>query len=147
MNQLSNQQRATVVRALIEGNSIRSTVRMTGIAKNTVTKLLAELGPACAAFHNMHVRNLRVRRIQCDEIWQVVGAKQKNATPEQKALGWGDTWTWTGIDADSKLMVSWFVGQRDANDSVVVHAGSVLSPDHPSAADVGRIYGVFDGRR
>ena len=66
------------------------------------------------AFHNEHVRNIRAQRIQCDEIWQFVGAKQKNATPEQKAAGWGDTWTWTAIDADTKLMVSWFLGSRDA---------------------------------
>ncbi len=72
------------------------------------------MGAACAAFHNEHVRNVRAQRIQCDEIWQFVGAKQKNATTEQKAQGWGDVWTWTAIDADTKLIVSWFLGQRDA---------------------------------
>jgi len=105
--------RVAVVSALVEGNSLRSTCRMTGVAMNTVLKLLAELGTACAAFHNEHVRNIRAQRIQCDEIWQFVGAKQKNATPEQKAVGWGDCWTWTAMDADSKLIVSWFLGQRD----------------------------------
>jgi IS1 family transposase len=105
--------RVAVVSALVEGNSIRSTSRMTGISKTTILKLLADLGPECAAFHNAHVRNLRAQRIQCDEIWQFVGAKQKNATPKQKAAGWGDVWVWTGIDADTKLIVSWFLGQRD----------------------------------
>src|SRR5216683_1952136 len=80
---------------------------------DTALKLQAELGTACAAFHNEHVRNIRAQRIQCDEIWQFVGAKQKNATPEQRAAGWGDCWTWVAMDADSKLIVSWFLGQRD----------------------------------
>jgi len=114
MRQLDTVRRAQVVRCLVEGNSIRSTVRMTGVAKNTVAKLLAELGCACAAYHNFHVRNLKVRRLQCDEIWSFVGAKKKNATPEQKEEGWGDVWTWTAIDADTKLCVSWLVGGRDA---------------------------------
>src|SRR5437867_6719464 len=86
---------------------------MTDVAMNTVLKLLAELGTACAAYHNEHVRRLRAQRIQCDEIWQFVGAKQKNATSDQKAQGWGDVWTWTAIDADTKLVPSWFIGARD----------------------------------
>lgn len=76
-------------------------------------KLLNEIGCACAAYHNRTVRNLRVRRLQCDEIWSFVGAKKKNASPEKKAEGWGDVWTWTGIDADTKLCVSYLVGGRD----------------------------------
>ena len=114
MNQLPTAKRVAIVSALVEGNSIRSTARMTGISKTTILKLLEDLGPECAAFHNATVRNVRAQRIQCDEIWQFVGAKQKNATPEQKAQGWGDCWTWTGIDAQSKLIVSWFLGPRDA---------------------------------
>lgn len=114
MNQMHTAKRAQVVQSLVEGNSIRSTVRMTGAAKNTVVKLLADLGCACSAHHNRAVRNLKVRRLQCDEIWSFVGAKKKNATPEQKAEGWGDAWTWTAIDADSKLCVSYLVGGRDA---------------------------------
>ena len=82
-----------VVAALVEGNSIRATVRMTGVAKNTVVKLLLDLAEACAGFHDRNVRNLRIRRLQCDEIWNFVGAKAKNASPERKAEGWGDTWT------------------------------------------------------
>lgn len=114
MNQLPMEQRIRAVNSLVEGNSIRATVRMTGAAKNTVVKLLNDLGCACAAYHNRHVRNLRVRRIQCDEIWSFVGAKAKNTSPEKKLEGWGDVWTWTAIDADSKLCVSYLVGGRDA---------------------------------
>jgi IS1 family transposase len=114
MKTLTTSDRARVVSALVEGNSIRSTVRITGIAKNTVAKLVTDLGDACMSYHDEHVRNLRVRRLQCDEIWQFVGAKAKNAKPEKKAEGWGDVWTWTAIDADTKLCVSYLVGGRDA---------------------------------
>lgn len=114
MNQLPTAKRAAVVAALVEGNSIRSTARMTNVSKPTILKLLAELGVACAAFHNANVRMLSSRRLQCDEIWQFVGAKEKNVTEEQKAHGWGDVWTWTAIDADTKLIASWFIGGRDA---------------------------------
>jgi len=87
---------------------------MTGAAKNTAVKLLADMGTACATYHDFHVRNLRVRRLQCDEIWSFIGCKKKNATAEQKYAGWGDVWTWIGIDADTKLVVSYLVGGRDA---------------------------------
>ena len=87
---------------------------MTGISKPTIMKLLADLGATCAAYHNRYVRNLKVRRLQADEIWQFVGAKAKNASPEKKQEGWGDVWTWVGIDADAKLVVSYLVGGRDA---------------------------------
>lgn len=112
MKQLSTVQRSQVVRCLCEGMSIRSTVRITGVAKNTVVKLLCDLGCACADFHHRNVRKLTVRRLQCDEIWSFVGAKKKNVTPEQELDGWGDAWTWTAIDADTKLCVSYFVGDR-----------------------------------
>jgi IS1 family transposase len=108
------EQKTRVVAALVEGNSIRSTVRMTGVAKNTVLKLVLDLADACAGYHNRNVRNLRVRRLQCDEIWQFVGSKAKNTSPDKKAIGWGDVWTWTGLDADTKLCVSYLVGGRDA---------------------------------
>ncbi len=107
-------QKTRVVAALVEGNSVRSTVRMTGVAKNTVLKLVLDLADACAGYHNRNVRNLRVRRLQCDEIWQFVGSKAKNTSPDKKAIGWGDVWTWTGLDADTKLCVSYLVGGRDA---------------------------------
>jgi hypothetical protein len=105
MNCLDQKTRAQVIRCLIEGCSIRATVRLTGAAKNTVVKLLEDLGTACAIFHDLHVRNLKVRRMQADEIWCFVGCKKKNATPTQKAEGWGDVWTWVGMDADTKLVI------------------------------------------
>lgn len=100
-----------MVRCLVEGNSIRATVRMTGVAKNTVAKLLVDLGAVCAAYQDEHVRNLHCKRVQCDEIWSFVGAKQKNV-PDERVEEWGDIWTWTALDADSKLIVSYLVGQR-----------------------------------
>lgn len=113
MNCLDIKTRARVVSCLIEGCSVRFTSRMTGIAKNTIVKLLADLGCACAAYHNHNVRNLKVRRMQCDEIWCFVGAKAKNVKAEKKLEGWGDVWTWVGIDADTKLVLSYLVGGRD----------------------------------
>jgi IS1 family transposase len=85
---------------------------MTGVAKNTVLKLVLDLADGCAAYHNAHVRNIKVRRLQCDEIWQFVGSKARNTSPAKKAIGWGDGWTWTGLDADTKLCVSYLVGGR-----------------------------------
>src|SRR5271163_1919423 len=114
MNLLTNDERIRVVAALVEGNSIRSTSRMTGASRNTVTKLLVDLGTACMAFHDNHVRNVRVRHLQCDEIWAYIGAKAKNVSIEKKEIGWGDIWTWVGIDADTKLVVSYLVGGRGA---------------------------------
>jgi IS1 family transposase len=113
MNRLSTVKRANVVAALVDGNSINSIVRMTGVAKHTILKLVEDIGCACAEYHHRHVRGLKARRIQCDEIWQFVGAKQKNATPEQKAAGWGDAWTWVALDADTKLCISYLVGGRN----------------------------------
>ncbi len=115
MNKLSTAKRVAVVAALVEGNSIRATVRMTLVSKPTILKLLVQLGDVCAQFHDQAVRNLRTKRVECDEIWQFVGAKQKNV-PEAKreTFGFGDVWTWTALDATSKLIVSWLVGPRDA---------------------------------
>lgn len=113
MNLLDNKSRARIVSCLVEGCSIRATCRMTGFSKNTVVKLLEDLGGACAAYHNRYVRNLKVRRMQADEIWCFVGAKAKNVRLEKKQEGWGDVWTWVGIDADTKLVLSYLVGGRD----------------------------------
>jgi IS1 family transposase len=112
MNRLSIDKRTQVVAALVEGTSINATCRMTGVAKHTVLKLLKDLGCAAAAYHDAHVRNLRVRRVQCDEIWAFVYAKQKNVTEAQMEQGAGDVWTWTAIDADTKLIVSYMLGHR-----------------------------------
>src|SRR3990170_4463429 len=115
MNKLSPERRAQVISALVEGNSIRATCRMTGAAKNTVVKLLNDLGEACAQYHDENVREVPSRRIQCDEIWSFCYAKEKNVPLDKKGqLGYGDVWTWTAIDADSKLCVSWLVGGRDS---------------------------------
>jgi IS1 family transposase len=115
MNKLSTAKRAAVVAALVEGNSIRATARMTDVSKPTILKLLAELGAACARYQDETIRNVRARRVQVDEIWQFVYAKAKNV-PEQKRgqFGYGDVWTWVAIDADSKMILSWRVGPRDA---------------------------------
>ena len=115
MNRLDNARRTEVVECLIEGMSIRSTVRITGVAKNTVAKLLVELGAACTVYIDDAMRNLPCKRIQCDEIWSFVYAKEKNVTPaiaDQKVAG--SVWTWTAIDADSKLIPCWLIGKRDA---------------------------------
>ena len=114
MNRLPMSKRVAVVSALVEGNSLRSTCRMTGVAMNTVLKLLAEIGAACADFHDEKVRDLDAVRVQCDEIWQFVGAKAKNVSDEKKIAGWGDCWTWTAIDADSKLIICYEIGARNA---------------------------------
>ena len=113
MNKLSAERRAAVVRSLVEGNSIRATVRMTGAAKNTVAKLLVDLGEACREYQDRTLRDLTSQRVQCDEIWSFVGCKEKNIPEERRAEdGIGDVWTWTAMDADTKLMVSWLVGDR-----------------------------------
>ena len=115
MNRLSTAERAQVISALVEGNSIRSTVRMTGIAKNTVVKLLVDLGAACKKYQDAHLRNLKCRLIQCDEIWSFCYCKEKTLPDEKRGtLGVGDVWTWVAIDADSKLAVNWLVGKRSA---------------------------------
>jgi len=115
MNKLTTEERTRVVASLVEGNSIRSTVRMTGIAKNTVVKLLAELGSVCAEYQDKTLRGLKCKKIQCDEIWSFCYAKQKNVPDDKQGqFGFGDVWTWTAIDPESKLVVSWLVGLRNA---------------------------------
>jgi IS1 family transposase len=118
MNRLASWERAQIIRCLVEGNSIRSTVRITGFAKNTVTKLLVELGAACAAYQNDALRNIRASRIECDEIWSFVGMKAKTVPEERHGEpGIGDAWTWTALDPDTKLMCSWLVGERSPEDA------------------------------
>lgn len=114
MNRLTLQKRALIVRCLVEGNSIRSTVRITGASKNTVVKLLVDLGKACAEYQDKVLRNLTCNRIQCDEIWSFCYAKEKNVPKDKKGqFGYGDVWTWTAICADSKLIPSFMIGNRD----------------------------------
>jgi IS1 family transposase len=119
MNRMSIEQRAQIVSLLVEGNGINAITRITGIAKNTVLKLLADLGEACEASHDENVRGLTSKRIQADEIWSFCYAKKKNVPVQyQGEFGFGDVWTWTAIDADSKLMVSWLIGRRGAQDAL-----------------------------
>jgi len=115
MNRLDRTRQKQVIAALVEGASLRATARMTGVARMTIEKLLVDLGTGCARFQDSTLQNLNSKRIECDEIWAFCGAKEKNASPEKKAQGWGDVWTWTAIDADSKLIVSWLVGNRDSS--------------------------------
>src|SRR5947209_8571422 len=120
MNRLTTEKRAQIIGALVEGNSIRATVRMTGAAKNTVTKLLVDLGAACADYQDCTLRELPCRTIQVDEIWAYCYSKQKNVPLEHRGtFGYGDVWTWTAIDADTKLVPSWLVGERTQDDAVV----------------------------
>ena len=113
MNKLNKKQCAQVVAALVAGNSIRATTRMTGVAKNTVTKLLVALGTACSKYQDEAFRNLPCSRIQCDEIWSFCYANEKNFPEELKGkLGFGDVWTWTALCAATKLVPSWMVGER-----------------------------------
>jgi len=115
MNKLSTEKRRQVIASLVEGNGIRATVRMTGVSKNTIAKLLVELGAVCSEYLNKTLVNLNSKRIQCDEIWSFCYAKEKNLPEEKRGqFGFGDVWTWVGMDADSKLIVSWAVGGRDA---------------------------------
>lgn len=114
MNVSSTDKRTQVIASLVEGTSINATCRITGVAKHTVLKLLKNLGCACAAYHNTHIRNLRVRHVQCDEIWAFIYAKQKNVSLEQMQQGAGDVWTWTAICADTKLIISYTLGDRGA---------------------------------
>lgn len=112
MNRLPIEKRVQIITLLVEGNSLRSCSRIADVSINTVTSLLIRVGIACQKFHDEKVIGIKSKRIQADEIWSFVYAKEKNATQEQKEGGAGDAWTWTAIDADSKLIVSWFVGDR-----------------------------------
>jgi IS1 family transposase len=114
MNKLPVAKRAQILSMLCEGTSMRAVSRLTDVSINTVSKLLVDAGRLCAAFHDDQVRGVKARRIQVDEIWSFTYAKRKNVTAKiaEKVEGAGDTWTWTAIDADSKLVISWLVGGR-----------------------------------
>lgn len=115
MNKLPMTQQVQVIAALVEGNSIRATVRMTGVAKGTVIKLLERVGAACLEYQREVFKDLPCKKIQCDEIWSFCYAKEKNLPKKLRGKkGYGDVWTWTAIDADTKLVPSWMVGNRDA---------------------------------
>lgn len=115
MNKLPIKTRILILNMLCEGSSLRSISRITGVTINTVSKLLEDAGEVCAAFHDEHVRGVKAKRVQVDEIWSFTAAKQKNVSAMKKLVdGAGDTWTWTALEADTKLIISYFVGSRDA---------------------------------
>jgi IS1 family transposase len=115
MNKMSHEKRCAVIRCLVEGNSIRATVRITGASKNAIQRLTKEIGEACLKFQDKMLRDLKCRRIECDEIWNFCYAKDKNVPDEMRGMpGVGSMWTWTAICAESKLIVSWRIGARDA---------------------------------
>lgn len=115
MNSLSISKRAQILSLLVEGNSLRACSRIADVSINTVTKLLVDVGTACADYQDKTLRNLPCKRVQCDEIWSFVGAKQKNVPVEMQGIfGIGDVWTWTAMCADTKIMASWMVGGRDS---------------------------------
>lgn len=129
MNQLKTEKRKAVVAALVEGNSINSTVRLTGVAKTTILRFLRDMGCACAAYHHEHVKGLKPSNIQCDEVWSFVHCKQKNVPlAKNQDAGIGDCWTWTALDPDSKLIITFHVGLRtpaDAQDFMDDLAGRI----------------------
>lgn len=115
MNRLNRTKQAQVIAALVEGNSIRAIERMTGVAKHSILKLIKDVGIACADYQDRTLRNLKCKRIQCDEIWQFCYAKEKNVPADKKGqFGYGDVWTWVAIDADTKLVPAFMTGNRDA---------------------------------
>jgi IS1 family transposase len=116
MNKLTTDRRAQIIGMMVEGMSIRAITRMTGVSWNTVVKLLADAGNASLDYQDRTLRNLPCKRIQADEIWSFVYAKQKNVPEEKRGqFGYGDVWTWTAIDADTKLVPCWHVGMRDGD--------------------------------
>ncbi|MGA8574952.1 MAG: IS1 family transposase [Candidatus Cybelea sp.] len=118
VNRLPLAARVQVLSALVEGNSIRATVRMTGVAKSTILRLLADVGDACDRYMDESMRNLACVRVQCDEIWTFCHAKERNLKRELRGKdGVGDMWTWTAMDADTKLVISWVLGKRTWSDA------------------------------
>jgi len=115
MNRLTLEKRTQIIGLLVEGNSLRATSRLADVSINTVTKLLVEVGAACQKYHSEHVQNIKSKRVQCDEIWSFVYGKDKNLPQNLRGkFGIGSIWTWVALDADSKLAISWLVGNRDA---------------------------------
>jgi IS1 family transposase len=141
MNKLPLAKRVLILNMLVEGSSMRSISRVADVSINTVTKILVDVGQACAKFHDENVRNVTASRIQCDEIWAFCYAKQKNVeTAKAAPEGAGDVWTWTALDADSKLIVSYFVGDRSGQ------SASALMDDLRSRLE-NRVQLTTDGHR
>jgi IS1 family transposase len=143
MNRLTTEKRAQIISALVEGNSLRSIVRMTGAAMNTILKLLADVGKSCAEYQDKTLRGLNCRRLQCDEIWQFCYAKSKNVPMEKQGqFGYGDVWTWVALDAETKLVPTWAVGLRDARTAhyFIQDLASRLSNRVQLTTDGNRVY-------
>jgi IS1 family transposase len=120
MNKLSTEKRTQIISCLVEGNSLRATARMCDVAFNTVLKFIPEIGAACDEYQDKAFRNLKCKRIQCDEIWTFCYAKEKNVPEDKKGtFGYGDVWTWVALDADTKLVPSFMVGNRDAKSAKI----------------------------
>ena len=119
MNRLPTNRRVQILSMMVEGSSMRSISRVVGVSINTVTKLLIQAGVACAAYHDEHVQDVKCARVQCDEIWSFCYAKGKNVKTAKAAPSFaGNVWTWTALDSDSKMILSWMVGDRDYNSAV-----------------------------
>jgi IS1 family transposase len=152
MNKLNTAERAQIVRCLVEGNSIRSTCRITGRNLHTVLKLLVDIGEACQKYHDEHVRGLSCKRLQVDEIWNFCYAKEKNVPADKKGqFGYGDVWTWAAVDADTKLIVGYLVGLRDGGYATefmrdvadrLLHRVQLTSDGHKSYIEA--VNGAFD---
>src|SRR6266852_190472 len=147
MNKLDREARARILHLLCEGNSIRAVTRLTGASKKAVSRLLVDAGQAAAWYQDRVFRNLTCKRVQVDEIWAFVYAKQKNVATSKKApADAGDVWTWTAIDADTKLIPSWFVGGRDSDAAIIFMDD--LAAGKPRATDQRRPQSVSrSGRR
>ncbi len=140
MKSLPVSKRAQIIGMLTEGLSMRATARLADVSNNTVAKLLVDVGRAASDYQDEAFRRLNCKRVQVDEIWSFVGAKQRNVKPEKKALGYGDVWTWTAIDADTKLIPSWFVGGRDT-------ASGIMFIEDLASRMANRIQLTSDGHR
>jgi hypothetical protein len=135
MNKLDRKARAQIIHLLSEGNSIRAVTRLTGASKKAVSRLMVDAGQAAAWYQDRVFRNLTSKRIKVDEIWAFVYAKQKNvATAKTAPVDAGDVWTWTAIDADTKLIPSWFVGGRDS-DAAIIFMDTSLAPRNPCSTN------------
>lgn len=118
MNVLSTEKQAAILRALVEGNSIRATSRMVGCSKNTVSRLLRLIGEQCMDSHDQLVRDVETEQVQADEIWSYIGCKERQVPKEEKGQGRGDVWTFTAICRASKLLISYRVGDRTSEDAL-----------------------------
>jgi IS1 family transposase len=118
MNKSTTETRVRIVNCLVQGMSLRGTAEVCDCSINTVVKLLCDIGKACQNFHDETVHSLGTKRIECDEIWSFVAKKESHVAEEDKGTGIGDVWTWTAIDADSKLILSYYVGSRDAESAL-----------------------------